>query len=67
MYCCLVSIILCIELVCFPLTVVTVGFEQTNYTVLESETAANVCVAITGEIERMFDVMIFTPETSSGK
>ena len=45
----------------------TVGFELTNYTVLESETATNVCVVSTGEIERMFDVMIFTPDTSSGK
>ena len=63
----LVHIMLCIELVCFPFTVVTVGFELTNYTVLESETATNVCVVSTGEIERMFDVMIFTPDTSSGK
>ena len=46
---------------------VTVGFELTNYTVLESETAANVCVIFTVEIERMFNVMIFTPDTSSGK
>ena len=45
----------------------SVGFELTNYTVLESEGAANVCVVLTGEIERMFDVMIFTPDTSSGK
>ena len=44
----------------------TVGFELTNYTVLESETAANVCAVFTGEIERMFNVMIFTPNTSSG-
>ena len=58
---------LCIELVFFPFTVVTVGFELTNYTVLESETATNVCVVSTGEIDRMFDVMIFTPDTSSGK
>ena len=43
-----------------------VGFELTNYTVLESEGAVNVCVVLTGEIERMFDVMIFTPDTSSG-
>ena len=46
---------------------VTVGFERTNYTVLESETAANVCVVSTGEIAKMFVVMIFTPDTSSGK
>ena len=46
---------------------VTVEFELTIYTVLESETAANVCVVLTGEIERMFEVMIFTPDTSSGK
>ena len=46
---------------------VTVGFQLTNYTVLESETAANVCVVSTGGIERMFDVLIFTPDTSSGK
>ena len=58
---------LCIELFCFPLTVVTVGFELTIYTVLESETAANVCVVLIGGIERMFDVMLFTPDTSSGK
>ena len=56
-----------IELICFPFTVVTVGFELTNYTILESEIAANVCVVSTGEIERMFDVMIFTPDISSGK
>ena len=45
----------------------SVGFELTNYTVSESEGAVNVCVVLTGEIERMFDVMIFTPDTSSGK
>ena len=46
---------------------VTVGFELTNYTVLESETAANVCVVSTGGIERMFNIIVFTPDTSSGK
>ena len=45
----------------------TVGFELTNYTVLESESAANVCVVLNGEMERVVDVMIFTPDTSSGK
>ena len=45
----------------------TVGLELTNYTVLESETAANICVIFTGEIERMFDVIIFIPDASSGK
>ena len=44
-----------------------VGFELTNYTVLESETAANVCVVLNGEIERVINVMIFTPHSSSGK
>ena len=63
----LINIILCIELVYFPFSVVTVGFELTNYTVLESETAANVCVVVTGEIERMIDIVIFTPDISSGK
>ena len=67
MYSCLINVMLCIELVYFPFTVVTVGFELTNYTVMESETATNVCVVFTGEIERMLDVMIFTPNTSSGK
>ena len=70
-----VSIIICIaillyfvfELFCSLFTVVTVGFELTNYTVLESDAAANVCVVFIGGIERMFDVMIFTPDTSSGK
>ena len=60
------SLILCTELVCFPFTAVIVGFELTNYTVLESVTAANVCVVLNGEIERMVAVMIFTPNTSSG-
>ena len=55
------------ELVCFPFSAVTVGLELTNYTVLESETAANICVIFTGEIERMFDVIIFIPDASSGK
>ena len=67
MYSCLINIMLCIELVYYPFSVVTIGFELTNYTVLESETAANVCVVLTGEIERMFDIMLFTPNTSSGK
>ena len=67
MYSCLINIMLCIDLVYFPFSVVTVGFELTNYTVLESETATNVCVVLTGEIERMFDIMLFTPNTSSGK
>ena len=46
---------------------VTVGFELTNYTFLESVGAANVCVILTGDIERIFDVMIFIPDASSGK
>ena len=58
---------LSVEFVYFSFSVVTIGFELTNYTVLEFETAANVCVVVTGEIERMFDVTIFTPDTSSGK
>ena len=61
------NLILCSELVCFPFTAVIVGFELINYTVLESETAANVCVVLNGEIERVVDVTIFTPDTSSGK
>ena len=65
-YSCL-NLILCTQLVYFPFTAVIVGFELTNYTVLESVTTANVCVVLTGEIERMVDVMIFTPVTSSGK
>ena len=66
MYSCL-NLILCTQLVYFPFTAVIVGFELTNYTVIESVTAANVCVVLTGEIERMVDVMIFTPITNSGK
>ena len=66
MYSCL-NLILCTQLVYFPFTAVIVGFELTNYTVIESVTAANVCVVLTGEIERMVDVMIFTPFTNSGK
>ena len=61
------NLILCSELVGFPFTAVIVGFELINYTVLESETAANVCVVLNGEIERVVDVTIFTPDTSSGK
>ena len=63
----ILNIMLCIELVYFLFAVVTVGFELTNYTVLESVGAANVCVILTGDIERIFDVMIFIPDTSSGK
>ena len=66
MYSCL-NLILCSELVCFPFTAVIIGFELINYTVLESETAANVCVVLNGEIERVVDVTIFTTDTSSGK
>ena len=66
MYSCL-NLILCTQLVYFPFTAVIVGFELTNYTVIESVAAANVCVVLTGEIERMVDLMIFTPVTSSGK
>ena len=66
MYSCL-NLILCSELVRFPFTAVIVGFELTSYTVLESEIAVNVCVVLTGEIERMVIVIIFTPNTSSGK
>ena len=63
----IIDLMLCSEIVCFPFTAVIVGFKLTNYTVLESETAANVCVVLTGEIERMVVVVIFTPATSSGK
>ena len=67
MFSCLLNMMYCMELVCFPFSAVTVGLELTNYTVLESETAANICVIFTGEIERMFDVIIFIPDASSGK
>ena len=46
---------------------VIVGFEFMNYSVVESETAANVCVIVTGEIERSVAVTIFIPVAGSGK
>ena len=39
-------------------TVVQVGFEFTNYTVVESVGAVNVCVVLTGEIERNVTVTV---------
>ena len=51
----------------YLITAATLGFEFMSYTVVESVGSANVCVVLTGEIERNITVRIFTPNPSSGK